>query len=457
MRLFHFPKTIRFENGDVYKGDVKDGRPSGKGVMRYANGDVYEGEFARGYRNGTGKMTYANGGCYEGEFFLGDPSGKGTMHYPSGNVYEGSVIGGKLSGQGVMHYANGDVYKGEFDNDICHGKGKKTYANGDVYNGEFRDGKRHGKGSLQIKNGGSYSGDFTEDKRTGRGVAIGWDGTVSEGIFLDGRLNDPNGFVHYPNGNVFEGSMVNGKAEGRAKATFSSGQVYEGEFKKSKFNGEGVMRYTNGDVYKGSFVDGVRSGQGVMTYADGTVYSGTWKDDEPVEKDKLPASQRGKAGQSAPKAETRPQTKFQTQSSGKLVMDNGSVYEGELKDGMPNGKGTMRCVGHEWYEELFFNRNTWNSNRNELLFSENGTIGAEINVYEGSFKEGKRNGYGEIRYANGSMFKGYYRDGLPYDGKGMVYAKDDPQPLAFIELEATAFGGAQDGVSLWWIWPNTQR
>lgn len=78
-------------------------------------------------------------------------------------------------------------------------------------------------------------------------------------------------------------------------------------------------------------------------------------------------------------------------------------------------------------------------------------------VYKGGFVDSKRSGYGKIRYANGSTFQGYFRDGLPYQGKGMVYARGDSQPLAYIELDNSTFGGAQDGVSVWWIWPNTQR
>ena len=43
-------------------------RPA-KEIVTYANGDVYKGEWKDGKRNGQGKMTYAHGYyVYEGEW-----------------------------------------------------------------------------------------------------------------------------------------------------------------------------------------------------------------------------------------------------------------------------------------------------------------------------------------------------------------------------------------------------
>lgn len=37
--------TIEYSNGDIYKGDVVDGKRQGYGIMTYANGDIYEGNW----------------------------------------------------------------------------------------------------------------------------------------------------------------------------------------------------------------------------------------------------------------------------------------------------------------------------------------------------------------------------------------------------------------------------
>ena len=60
-------KTIRYDNGDIYVGDISGVNRNGMGKMTFAaTGDVYEGMFLDDKMTGTGKMTYANGDIYEG-------------------------------------------------------------------------------------------------------------------------------------------------------------------------------------------------------------------------------------------------------------------------------------------------------------------------------------------------------------------------------------------------------
>jgi hypothetical protein len=40
-----------------------------------------------------------------------------------------------------------------------------------------------------------------------------------------------------------------------------------------------VVEYPNGDHYEGSIIDGKRNGYGVLTYSNKDKYSGNWKDD----------------------------------------------------------------------------------------------------------------------------------------------------------------------------------
>ena len=60
-------EMIKFGDGDIYEGGVKDGKREGYGKMTYSNGDVYEGEWKCDGRDGKGMMIYANGEIiYEG-------------------------------------------------------------------------------------------------------------------------------------------------------------------------------------------------------------------------------------------------------------------------------------------------------------------------------------------------------------------------------------------------------
>jgi hypothetical protein len=103
----------------------------------------------------------------------------------------------------------------------------------------------------------------------------------------------------------YEGNCVDGKAEGRGKATGIA--VYEGEFHQGKKHGKGVKTWARGDRYEGTFADdymegwgryvwGVgsgyagdhyegemtrdkRNGYGIYTWASGDSYAGPWKED----------------------------------------------------------------------------------------------------------------------------------------------------------------------------------
>ena len=49
---------IKYENGDIYEGEFKNGIKEGKGIYKFNSselkGDVYEGEFKSGVFEGKG-------------------------------------------------------------------------------------------------------------------------------------------------------------------------------------------------------------------------------------------------------------------------------------------------------------------------------------------------------------------------------------------------------------------
>jgi len=52
----------------VYKGELRDRKRDGKGVIIYNNGRVYEGEWQDDKRHGRGYERFVNGNTYQGEF-----------------------------------------------------------------------------------------------------------------------------------------------------------------------------------------------------------------------------------------------------------------------------------------------------------------------------------------------------------------------------------------------------
>ena len=85
------PTIIRTDDDDVYGGEVKNGKPHGKGILKYYhNGKAegrYVGSFKDGKRDGEGKWEIK--GCsYEGEWKLDSCHGKGKF-INQGDVQEG--------------------------------------------------------------------------------------------------------------------------------------------------------------------------------------------------------------------------------------------------------------------------------------------------------------------------------------------------------------------------------
>ena len=62
-------KTLKFKDESKYVGEVKNGKPHGKGILIYPeNGGKYEGNWKNGKYHGKGKLIYFDGGIYIGDF-----------------------------------------------------------------------------------------------------------------------------------------------------------------------------------------------------------------------------------------------------------------------------------------------------------------------------------------------------------------------------------------------------
>ncbi len=104
----------------------------------------------------------------------------------------------------------------------------------------------------------------------------------------------------WPNGDMYEGQMVNelphgmgiytsangdkytgqfryGKADGEGKMVFTNGDSYSGGFREDRLNGKGKYIYANGDHYIGQLLDDLPHGEGVHIVAGGRVYAGQWE------------------------------------------------------------------------------------------------------------------------------------------------------------------------------------
>lgn len=107
-------------NGGKYIGEVKNGKPHGRGTIFYESGAIFtEGEFKDGLPHGQATVYYPNGTiAYEGEWKIGLTHGQGTLYYDNGQIqYEGEFKDDKYHGQGIEYFTTGDIkYIGVFEN-----------------------------------------------------------------------------------------------------------------------------------------------------------------------------------------------------------------------------------------------------------------------------------------------------------------------------------------------------
>ncbi len=153
----------------MYEGGVSKGNKNGNGQMIYPNGDVYKGQYKNGERSGTGMCKFgATGAIYKGEWRDDRPQGNGTLFTLPNEIIETRFEGSKIQdGQVKILFSNGEYYEGNFKNSQRNGTGVHYYRNGDFYDGEWTNDRRIGRGRLFFKDGSKLSGMFIEDKADG--------------------------------------------------------------------------------------------------------------------------------------------------------------------------------------------------------------------------------------------------------------------------------------------------
>ncbi|MGH8435367.1 MAG: C13 family peptidase [Pseudomonas sp.] len=133
----------------------------------------------------------------------------------------------------------------------------------------------------------------------------------------------------------------------------------------------------DGGRYRGEVLNGLLQGPGRVDYANGSWFQGQFKDGQPEGLGKW----QGPSGESY--VGEFHQGLFDGQ--GKLTYSNGSSYEGGFKQARMEGEGTLKQDGLS---------------------------------YRGEFKQDRYHGFGKLERADGSSFQGRFVQGQP-DGEGV--------------------------------------
>eukprot|EP01017_Pseudomicrothorax_dubius_P035328 TRINITY_DN4933_c0_g1_i1.p1 TRINITY_DN4933_c0_g1~~TRINITY_DN4933_c0_g1_i1.p1 ORF type:complete len:514 (-),score=103.72 TRINITY_DN4933_c0_g1_i1:46-1587(-) len=231
-------------------GPVQRGEPLFKdlpeeGPLKFGDGSIYVGQMKEGRKHGWGRLVYPDGSLYEGYWKEDVQYGFGRLIRANGDVYEGLCKEGKANGVGLYAKPNGYVYKGEWFDDKMHGTGEEIWKDGTTYVGGFVQGKFEGKGVLRMADGTVYEGDFLADKFHG------------------------NGSVRYSSGEAYQGAFEGNLKQGHGAYNWPDGRIYQGTFDKDLPNGFGLFQYPDGLLFRGWWKDGLQHGIGEEVEQEG--------------------------------------------------------------------------------------------------------------------------------------------------------------------------------------------
>ncbi len=185
----------------------------------------------------------------------------------------------------------------------------------------------------------------------------------------------------------YTGEAVKNIPHGHGKCTFTNGDIYEGNWTNGVRSGVGIYTWANGDVYQGSFLNNQKSGNGTLTWIQGGTWNGEWRND------------------------------LCWSGSGTYYYPNGR-FEGRYLNGKRDGEGIFvwnigGILRGEWREGKFLN-----GSGRSYEYNNNKTI-KENAYYEGEIRDGKRNGRGTFVDYSGSIHteeSGEWQEGVLYNG-----------------------------------------
>ena len=237
---------------------------TGQVHYKWDNGDVFDGQMLDGKRNGKGRMVWASGQSYDGDWRDDVAVGEGALLLVNGDRFQGQVTDGRPDGRGKMQFATGDVYEGQFDKGIADVEGVYTQKDGSRYAGQWKAGLKTGRGTYVWADGQRYEGEWVADKPEGKGTIV------------------------FANGDRYEGQVSNGLPQGTGMKMHAASQDrYEGSFAQGEAQGEGVYRWKNGDVYAGNWQKGKKDGKGRYTWSNGDYFEGDFAEDKKTELGRL--------------------------------------------------------------------------------------------------------------------------------------------------------------------------
>ena len=87
---------------------------------------------------------------------------------------------------------------------------------------------------------------------------------------------DSEGYVMFPDGARYKGSLQNGIPHGEGTIIYTDGSEYSGEWRTGNSHGQGTLKFPDGSVYEGNWSKGKYHGKGAYVTKLNAKYDGDW-------------------------------------------------------------------------------------------------------------------------------------------------------------------------------------
>ncbi len=211
---------------------------------------------------------------------------------------------------------------------------------------------------------------------------------------------------------IYIGDVKNGKPNGLGKYNLPGSLMnYNGEWKDGLKNGQGTYTYASGSMYQGEFKDNKQHGQGTLTWINGAKRVGEFRKGKHFN-----ITEYSREGSIVKKwvngvmvfDKKKDKLLFLRYENGKWIwLESGNEesdgkYVGSIdKNGIPGGTGTLSLP------ELFLRDVRGNGNK-----------------YEGEWKDGVYDGIGTLTSPDGDTLEGEWKDGELIVGQRTHYFPD---------------------------------
>ena len=249
------------------------------------------------------------------------------------------------------------------------------------------------------------------------------------------------------------GCVLGNCEDGYGRMIYEDKSVYEGNFVAAERSGYGLFIWSNDQTsFGGEWNRSKRHGKGILVANSGAVQHGYWKEDTFVKNEvvinpvinaqlltdiarninyldlkELTGLLQDKQLVDTLIARLKPGCIYgDCQDGSGVLLGQNYVYAGTFKNGLRNGYGEMRWTGSSWGNAYIGNAESNTRNGIGAYFWPNG------NRYYGEWKNGNREGYGTFFNANGEIQAGkfenntYLSEGLGFGSIEQDKTLDDP-------------------------------